>query len=62
MVCLLMVLVGCEQSAVEEARNIQVVEIDGCEYIACRTYMNRMVFTHKGNCKNSIHIYKEVGK
>lgn len=28
-----------------------VVEIDGCEYIATRTYHGYYSLTHKGNCK-----------
>ena len=37
----------------------QVVTIDGCEYFKCRTHLGWTVLSHKGNCKNPVHIYKE---
>lgn len=40
----------------KEVEGITVFE--GCEYLSHRTYMGYMVHTHKGNCTNSIHIYK----
>lgn len=33
---------------------IEVVEIDGCEYLF-GDWHNATVLTHKGNCKNPIH-------
>lgn len=35
-----------------------ITVFEGCEYLNHRTYVGRMVHTHKGNCTNSIHIYK----
>jgi hypothetical protein len=34
---------------------VQITTIDGCEYIINRTYYGFNVYTHKGNCTNSIH-------
>jgi hypothetical protein len=56
---------GCGESPKAETRtgtksNYSIVTIDGCEYIECdygiwdqRVYS----LTHKGNCKNPIHIH-----
>jgi hypothetical protein len=56
---------GCGQSPSTERRmetknNYSVIVIDGCEYIECdygilaqRVYS----LTHKGNCKNPVHIH-----
>lgn len=33
--------------------NVSVIEIDSCEYITLGSDVR--TFTHKGNCKNSIH-------
>ncbi len=37
-----------------------VVKIDGCEYIRTEVYGGHS-YTHKGNCKNHIHMY-QLGK
>lgn len=38
-------------------RVYEAVEIEGCEYIINQTPYGTSVLTHKGNCKNKIHIY-----
>ena len=56
-------LAGC--AGTEEAVNTrEVVEIDGCEYITVRSghcaWSNySFAITHKGNCKNPIHVYRK---
>jgi len=35
------------------------IVIDGCEYISFLTYYGYRGLTHKGNCTNSVHIYKK---
>ncbi|MFC2123362.1 hypothetical protein ACFLU5_01015 [Bacteroidota bacterium] len=45
-------------------QNAVIVEIDGCEYIVVewRSTNNRGygLMSHKGNCKNPIHIYNQL--
>lgn len=43
-------------SSTGELYAIRVIE--GCEYIATRTYLGYETLCHKGNCTNSIHIYR----
>ena len=40
-----------------ELDELQVIEIDGCEYIfgSTKGYHGGIVLTHKGNCKNKTH-------
>lgn len=40
---------------VSNGKDVNIVVIDSCEYLACCTYGARYVYTHKGNCKNPIH-------
>jgi hypothetical protein len=37
------------------ANDMDVVTIDGCEYLKCKSYMDYFTLTHKGNCKNPVH-------
>ena len=37
-----------------DVKELKVVEIEGCEYFL-GTFDRSAMFTHKGNCKNSIH-------
>lgn len=39
--------------AMREAPKITV--IDGCQYLEMETHYNHLVWSHKGNCTNSIH-------
>jgi hypothetical protein len=39
-----------------------VTTIEGCQYIACYTHNGFWVVTHKGNCTNSIHVYRMENK
>jgi len=45
-------------------QNLVIVEIDGCEYIIAewKATNNRGYgfMSHKGNCKNPIHIYNQL--
>lgn len=43
----------------EFGRKIYVLEIEGCEYICYNLYCEEGLLTHKGNCKNPIHIYNK---
>jgi hypothetical protein len=36
---------------------VEIVNIDSCQYIKSRTYSGDYVYSHKGDCTNSIHIY-----
>ena len=40
-------------------RNIRTYLIDSCEYVGYINMTNSDILTHKGNCKNPIHIYKK---
>jgi len=51
-------LVGCSQKSLQDELNeTSIIKLDGCEYLACRTHAGWMVYTHKGDCSNPIHIY-----
>ena len=70
--------IGCEQPILNEQttlkppdqleihtiehHNIEILEIDGCEYIIYKekdgTNLAYGYMAHKGNCKNPIHAYK----
>jgi hypothetical protein len=39
--------------------SIKIIEIDGCEYIASLNGHLGWIYSHKGNCKNKIHIYNK---
>lgn len=64
-------LAGCEESPtsrgrrIEEARrtvppDYRVVEIEGCEYLRVEVTHGYATLTHKGNCRNPIHIYQDT--
>ena len=44
----------------EDGSKYNVTMIDGCEYITSYGYYGLPSYAHKGNCTNSIHIYREV--
>jgi len=44
------------ESLTSEGEKVKIVTIDGCEYIKNNTHGWKKVYTHKGNCKNPIHI------
>ncbi len=50
---------GCDgaDNDTKPETSYKVIMIDGCEYIyvSCRPFAREFSFTHKGNCKNSIH-------
>jgi hypothetical protein len=55
-------LVGCETSNITEHErvimdnmNYRIYELEGCEYIVMG-YGDQKWGSHKGNCKNPIHI------
>jgi hypothetical protein len=37
-----------------------VILIEGCEYLRQETSNGYPVFTHKGNCRNPIHPYRDT--
>ena len=46
-----LMMVGCNQlETTDTIEDIEIVNIDSCEYIKCSTY-NSYVYSHKGNCK-----------
>lgn len=62
-------LIGCDEPPKEIAKTVkthnnpQIVVIDGCEYIESdQGFGNTRIYslTHKGNCKNSIHVYSQA--
>jgi hypothetical protein len=58
-ILILFILTGCGDG--EKVKNVPYTyEIDGCEYLGCPNGHLQRIYTHKGNCKNPIHIYKEV--
>lgn len=70
--CVLVVF-GCTQQREREGElpvvtsstggKYSVTVVEGCEYLAFYTHSSFYTLSHKGNCTNSIHIYKaEYGK
>lgn len=62
-----MVLLGCtpnpsRRASTSEGREYPVTVIDGCEYLLCGTAHGFYVPVHKGNCTNSIHVYRVESK
>lgn len=56
--CLL--ICGCDAPPITSSINgINIVEIDGCEYIRNISYSTHIVYTHKGNCKYCIERNKK---
>lgn len=56
---MLTLTIGCEDT-VSFSLNPKCVEvIEGCEYFVYMTNNGSPMYTHKGNCKNSIHIYNK---
>lgn len=62
---LMCIFSGCEKPSgvreVHSSKSYSIVVIDGCEYIECDYGMlETRVYslTHKGNCKNKIHLHK----
>jgi hypothetical protein len=63
----LYLIVGChsEYEDFDVKREINIIEIDGCEYIyihSAQPWASGFAFslTHKGNCKNPIHMYNKI--
>ena len=52
--CLGLAMLSCEKSTISD----EVQIIDKCEYIVFKNTRGNGL-THKGNCKNKIHIYNE---
>jgi hypothetical protein len=38
---------------------IEIVRIDGCEYIRAKLNSNCTIYAHKGDCDNPIHVYNK---
>ena len=47
------------QNPVPVITTFPVVTIDGCEYLQQPTGMGGFVYIHKGNCKASLHYFKD---
>lgn len=62
----LIFVVGCgihnQEHDINESPNVTIVTIDGCEYLKCVTDKWLYVYTHKGNCRNPIHLYADTTK
>jgi competence protein ComGC len=66
-VVLLLLAVGScsykQQRKQAEKGAYAVAVVEGCQYLMCPSYYGYFVLSHKGNCTNSIHIYRaEDGK
>ena len=50
-------IIGCiADSTNDTPENVKVIEIDGCQYIACyRDGYGMVAICHKGNCNNVQH-------
>lgn len=55
----LFLFVSCEEINSGKKEKFDIIEFDGCEYIEEYTSYGYYVHTHKGNCKNTIHVYNE---
>lgn len=52
-------LTGCEDNNITRQREVNslcVVNLEGCEYIVSPNGHGSL-YSHKGNCKNPIHVY-----
>ena len=66
----LLVLTSCDNPVREiykddaKIKTFTIIEYEGCEYICAtirnNTYGTEVLFAHKGNCKNPIHIYSKI--
>lgn len=54
----LIVILVCKPIG-DKNEDFTIVTIDQCEYIKTHVYSGE-VYTHKGNCKNPIHIYNST--
>ena len=53
---------GCYRNGENiDVRKVIIVTIEGCEYIVNQNSYGE-ILTHKGNCKNPIHIYNKIEK
>jgi len=50
-----------KKPSISEVEGTRIVTIDGCEYIDNVSYVGYHVYTHKGNCTNSIHRQENHG-
>lgn len=64
--CLIIAISGCVklpngEREIKDSDNsiVYTTKIGDCEYLKFRTYNGRWGYTHKGDCNNPIHIYKE---
>lgn len=56
--------IGMQQYEINKTANkfgdkFDVIQIDSCEYIYSSLFTREGLLTHKGNCKNPIHIYNK---
>lgn len=65
LVMVVAVMVSCSTNVpsrdagiVLDGSTYQIIEYEGCEYIASKTYYGYKALSHKGNCKNQIHLCK----
>jgi hypothetical protein len=49
-------LLGCGNGINVNGHQYLVKEFDGCEYIILDEYTDYQSFSHKGNCRNTIHL------
>lgn len=66
-VAILLIVVGScsykHQRKMAESGAYDTTVVEGCQYLMCPSYYGYFVLSHKGNCTNSIHIYRaENGK
>ena len=60
-------LMGCSPEPTQkvqtaEGKEYGVTIVDGCEYIRSPSAHGQYVLTHKGNCTNTIHVYRMENK
>ncbi|RYU81319.1 hypothetical protein [Hymenobacter persicinus] len=56
-------LARAQQQRAEQRRaapTYRVIQIEGCEYLRQETSNGYPVITHKGNCRNPIHPYRDT--
>ena len=51
-------LLGCVKENEPEGSKLPIINIDGCEYFRM-FYDNHAFYTHKGNCSNPVHYFKD---
>ncbi|WP_345270857.1 hypothetical protein [Nibrella viscosa] len=70
LLCTAFGLVNCQEYGEKQARKLEerrqiaptyrVITLEGCEYLRFEATHGYALLTHKGNCRNPIHCYRDT--